>query len=275
MGDMTTDGAHEQQLQVDSSDRGKVFKSKNGTEWSSTPDTRKQKTPSKNIFKPERTKIKNVQSAVDPVSTFNLFLPTSILTDIVKYTNLEGERVDKDKWKPTDAIEIRALIGAYIHLGAMNQNIFPSELLWDVKNGNQLIRCTFTRNRFLKLGNMLRFDDKESRTERRQRDVFAPIRDVWEKFLSTLKKHYNAGPFLTVDEQLVPWRGRCSFLQYLPSKPDKYGLKVFWCADAETMYPLTAKPYLGKIARTPQVNLGRNTALELVQPNPSSGVVEI
>ena len=47
---------------------------------------------------------------------------------------------------------------------------------------------------------------------------------------------------------------------------DKYVLKVLWCADAETMYPLTSKPYLGKIARSHKINLVRNTALELVQP---------
>ena len=246
--------------------RSKMFKSKDDTEWSPSPDTSKQKTPSKNIYKPPRTKISNAHSAVDPGSTFNFFLPASIISDLVQYTNLEGERVDEVMWRPTDAIETRALIGAYIYLGATNQNICPSELIWDVRNGNQLMRCTFSRNRFLKLGNMLRFDDKATTTERRERDVFAPIRDVWEKFLSTLKKHYNSGPFVTVDEQLIPWRGRCCFLEYLPSKPDKYGLKVFWCADAETMYPLTSKPYLGKIARSPQVNLGRNTALELVQP---------
>ena len=40
------------------------------------------------------TKTSNVQSAVDPGSTFNLFLPASIISDLVKYTNLEGERVD-------------------------------------------------------------------------------------------------------------------------------------------------------------------------------------
>ncbi|KAK3791830.1 hypothetical protein RRG08_026734 [Elysia crispata] len=34
-------------------------------------------------------------------------------------------------WRPTDYIEIRALILAYIHLGAMNQNICLSELIWD------------------------------------------------------------------------------------------------------------------------------------------------
>jgi Transposase IS4 len=114
---------------------------KYGTEWSSTPDTSKQKTPSKNFFKPPRTKINNVkaQSAVDPGSTFNLFLPASLIIDLVKYTNLEDDRIHGDTWKPTDVIEVRALIGAYILLGAMNQNIFPSELIWDVNNDNQSI----------------------------------------------------------------------------------------------------------------------------------------
>ncbi|GFO49386.1 PiggyBac transposable element-derived protein 4 [Plakobranchus ocellatus] len=31
------------------------------------------------------------------------------------------------------------------------------------------------------------------------------------------------------------------------------------------MFPLVGKPYLGKVGRTPQVNLGRNTALELFE----------
>ncbi|KAK3782408.1 hypothetical protein RRG08_033049 [Elysia crispata] len=117
-----------------------MFKSKDDTEWSPSPDTSKQKTPSKNIYKPPKTKISNAQSAVDPGSTFNLFLPASIISDLVQYTNLEGERVDGVMWRPTDAIEIRALIGAYIHFGATNQNICPSELIWDVRNGNQLMR---------------------------------------------------------------------------------------------------------------------------------------
>ncbi|GFR74489.1 PiggyBac transposable element-derived protein 4 [Elysia marginata] len=73
------------------------------------------------------------------------------------------------------------------------------------------------------------------------------------------------------DEQLVPWRGRCSFLPYLPSKPDKYGLKIFRAVDSETFFPLNAVPYLGKVGRNPTVNLGRNTALQLVEPFYRSG----
>ncbi|GFR99069.1 PiggyBac transposable element-derived protein 4 [Elysia marginata] len=32
----------------------------------------------------------------------------------------------------------------------------------------------------------------------------------------------------------------------MPSKPDKYGMKIFWACDAATNYPLRGSPYLGK-----------------------------
>ena len=64
----------------------------------------------------------------------------------------------------------------------------------------------------------MRFDDKETRSHRRFLDMFAPFWDVWDAFVSNVGKHYAPGPLLTVDEQLVPFRGRCSCLQYLPSK---------------------------------------------------------
>lgn len=45
----------------------------------------------------------------------------------------------------------------------------------------------------------------------------------------------------------MPFRGRCSFKQYIPSKPDKYGMKIFWICDTDNAYPLNALPYLGTL----------------------------
>ena len=67
-----------------------------------------------------------------------------------------------------------------------------------------------------------------------------------DAFTKNLSDHYIPGPFITIDEQLVPFRGRCSFIQYLPSKPDKYGIQIFWAADAENNFPLVAEPCLGR-----------------------------
>ncbi|GFN88544.1 PiggyBac transposable element-derived protein 4 [Plakobranchus ocellatus] len=84
----------------------------------------------------------------------------------------------------------------------------------------------------------MRFDDKETRAARRAKDIFAPFCEIWEDFNANLAREYVPGPVLTVDEQLMPWRGRCAFLQDLPSKPDKYGIKIFWICDVENGFPL-------------------------------------
>ena len=45
---------------------------------------------------------------------------------------------------------------------------------------------------------------------------------------------------------LVPFRGRCSFIQYIPSKPAKYGVKIFALCDAKTFFTGNLKVYCGK-----------------------------
>ena len=50
---------------------------------------------------------------------------------------------------------------------------------------------------------------------------------------------------ITVDEQLVPFCGRCSFRQNIKSKPAKYGLKLWLLCDSSTSYVLNAQIYTG------------------------------
>ena len=99
--------------------------------------------------------------------------------------------MEVDEWTiksgKTDAVEIRGFIGILIHLGAQNQNLFPSAITWDSKIGNKYSRLSMSRKRFMKLSNRLRFDNKETRSTRRKNNVFAPIKDVWDKFISSLK----------------------------------------------------------------------------------------
>ena len=41
-----------------------------------------------------------------------------------------------------------------------------------------------------------------------------------------MRDAYTPGPHMTVDEQLVCFRGKCPFRQYIPLKPGKYGIIV-------------------------------------------------
>ncbi|KAM4552412.1 piggyBac transposable element-derived protein 4-like [Odontesthes bonariensis] len=57
---------------------------------------------------------------------------------------------------------------------------------------------------------------------------------------------YNRGPEVKVDERLVPFRGRCSFKVYIPSKPGKCGIKIWAACDARSSYAWNMQVYMGE-----------------------------
>ncbi|KAL8572469.1 hypothetical protein ACOMHN_005615 [Nucella lapillus] len=261
----------EEELEEDVGNAG-VENAKDGTQWAKTPPVQVGRTPARNVYRPPPTQIPGCNNVNHPLDAFQLFITSKIICDLVKFTNIEGIRVLHSAWLLTDAGEMMAFLGLLLFLGCRKQNFVCTEDLWNMTYGCGVARACMSRKRFQTLMTYLRFDNKETRNARRQRDAFAPFRDVWEAFMKNLQKHYIPGPLLTIDEQLVPFRGQCSFLQYLPSKPDRYGIKVFWVADAEANYPLYGIPYLGRPAgQDRQINLGRNTVLQLAEPFFKSG----
>ena len=103
-----------------------------------------------------------------------------------------------------------------------------------------------SETRFKTLLRFCRFDNRQTRSQRVNEDKLAPIRHLWKMLLARLQLCYTPGGPLIFDEQLISTRVRCSFRQYIPGKPGKYGLKIFWCCDSDTAYPLTGETYLGR-----------------------------
>ena len=84
---------------------------------------------------------------------------------------------------------------------------------------------------------LLKFDDKPNRARSGPgADKFSPIRQVFHDFANQCQKKYTCKFLLTVDEQLMPLKSRCSFVTFMPSKPNKYGVKFWVLADVETKY---------------------------------------
>ncbi|KAL2729204.1 hypothetical protein V1478_005993 [Vespula squamosa] len=72
---------------------------------------------------------------------------------------------------------------------------------------------------------------------------------------------------LTVDEQLFPTIVRCKFTQYVPSKPDKFGIKFWLASDTDNKYIINGFPYLGKEETRPSsIPLGAFVVLIPVEP---------
>ena len=129
-----------------------------------------------------------------------------------------------------------------------------------------------SRNRYLTILRVLRFDNAQRRRAHRSLDKLQPIREVFELWVSYLQDSYTPGTCMTVDEQLVPFRGRCPFRQYIPSKPGKYGMKIWTICDATSYYTWKMQVYTGKDERIGrEVNQGTRVVPDMVKEIEKTG----
>lgn len=192
---------------------------------------------------------KNVSS---PFEAWNLLIDNSILDEILNRTNEEIKRkveninIKQSYHKDINKDELLAFFGLLYISGVKKFSHTNLEELWSIAFGTSIFRTTMSMNRFKFIGCCLRFDDKTTRAERKSTDKFAPIRNIWESFVENARSLYSPAEYVTIDEQLLGFRGRCPFRVYMRNKPDKYGLKVVMMNDAKTFYMLNATPYAGK-----------------------------
>ena len=113
-------------------------------------------------------------------------------------------------------------------------------------SGIEIFRACMSYNRFLFLLLAIRFDDRMTWSQRKETDKLSAIRYILNEFVQNCKNTYCLTEFLTIDETLVPFRGRCSFIQYIPKKPAKYSVKIFALCDAKTYFTGNLEVYCSK-----------------------------
>lgn len=165
------------------------------------------------------------------------------LSDVrTKYKN-----PNKIELRPTDREEMKAFLGSLFYTSVFKSNHENTKSIFATDgSGREIFRCVMSQFRFLTLLNYIRFDDGTTRPQRLETDPLAAISEIFQLFIANCKKAYTPGAYLCVDEMLVPFRGRCKFIIYMPKKPAKYGLKILVVCDAETFYAYNAYIYHGK-----------------------------
>ncbi|CAF1227272.1 unnamed protein product [Rotaria sordida] len=136
-----------------------------------------------------------------------------------------------------------------------------------IRQSRPLYCAAVSLQRFKHLFQFIRFDDRETRDKS---DRLGLIRYIFELFVKQLPKHFVPCENLTVDEQLVPLRGRCCLVQYIPNKPAKYGLKFWVLSDVDGRYVLSIDLFIGKKGNQIQKNVAANVVLNLVDHLPNN-----
>jgi hypothetical protein len=65
-----------------------------------------------------------------------------------------------------------------------------------------------------------------------QFDKLFKIRPLLDLLLRSFKNCYTPTQFISIDESMIAFKGQLSFLQYLPKKPHKWGMKAWVLADS-------------------------------------------
>lgn len=254
-----------QGMQQSSSTEG-TWASKDGNiKWSTSPHQSRGRLSSSNVIKMTPGPTRFAVTRVDDIqSAFQLFISPPIEKIILEMTNLEGRRVFQEKWKPLDQTDLHAYIGILVLAGVYRSKGEATASLWDEEYGRPIFRATMSLETFHMISRVIRFDNRDTRAGRRERDKLAAFRDVWDKWVEILPLLYNPGPHVTVDERLVPFRGRCPFRQYMPNKPAKYGIKMWVACDAKSSYAWNMQVYTGKLpGGASEKNQGMRVVLEM------------
>ena len=154
----------------------------------------------------------------------------------------------KDVWKFTSGY-ILAWIGICIYWGGLSSKQSPDIMWMSLANGGvyvPMVRNTMPKNAFHFARQYIHFADN-SAAKNHSDDPLYKIRHIVKKISEKLKLGWNANIALSVDESMIKYKGRSiKFVQYMPKKPIKHGIKVFCLCDADTGYLLAFEVYTGE-----------------------------
>ena len=132
------------------------------------------------------------------------------------------------------------------------------------------IRKLFSsRKRLFQLKKYIYFvDPRHVLTEDERNDHLFKIRNVslHVSVINKCKTLFNCDREVSVDEAMIPFKGRLAIKVRMPDKPVKFGVKVFVLCDAKSRYCKNVVIYAGKDDRAAG-NLGKagKIVMELMQ----------
>ena len=173
---------------------------------------------------------------------FNLFINDEFLDEIVRHS-IAYACSKGDANFVTNRAEISAYLGLNILIGI--HELPQLAMYWDSDQfiGVEGFKKTIPKQRFTTLGKYFHLADPNTED---QADLLCKVRPLVTLLEQKFSEAYTPGKNISVDEGLVKFNGRLSFKQYMPMKPDKFGIKVWLLADADTYYVPRFQVYLGK-----------------------------
>ena len=175
--------------------------------------------------------------ATVPLKCFNLFIPLSFYDELLVQANLYADQQrlannDTSRWNPITLNKSKAFIGITFAMGFISLPTINDYWSTDPIMSHSWFRAVMSRNRYRQILRYIHVVDKTSAPTRTDPhyDRLWKVRPLIYLLPHTCAEMYNPGQQLSIDESIIGTKCRLSFIQYLPAKPTKWGIKVWVCS---------------------------------------------
>ena len=193
----------------------------------------------------------------DPVTYLRLFLDENVIDVIVTETNRYAKqtltrtphrRLSRTRnWEPVSRDDIWLFIGVLVLRGIVQKP--QQRWYWSTNRilETPIFRRVMTEYRFTLIMKFLHFtNNDEFDASTHPAPKLKKIWEVYQALLKNFQQVYTPKRDVSVDESLMAYKGRLSWIQYIASKRARFGVKFYTLCESETGYIWTSVLYTGK-----------------------------
>jgi len=222
----------------------------------------------------------SADGSISPIDCYRHFITDEIISLMVHETNRYAEqylrrhelskRSKNLQWRPTTNEEMLKFLGVVLEMGLVQMP--KVDYYWSESQlyGSKIIQNTMSRDKFELILKFFHFANNEQLDA--NQDRLAKLNPLLVLLKDRFMSVYMPGSVVTIDETMIPWRGRLSFRQYIPGKAHKYGVKMYKAADMNG-YTWNFMIYTGK--KTQQVILDTHKQLPWIYRKTYSDVIKL
>jgi hypothetical protein len=197
--------------------------------------------------------------AESPLDFLQLLLPLTLMQQWADYTNdYAQQRGTESEWRTT-AAELYAFLGVHIYMGICN--LPRCSMYWSELYQQPFVASVFPRRRLEQL--LRHFHVAPLHSQHAAADPLSRVRPLIQSLQQSFPRHYLPSQFLTLDEAMVAYKGRSPIKQYIPSKPHKWGYKIYCLASDN--YLLQFEVYEGKEQHPSALGATHDTVMRMIE----------
>ena len=205
------------------------------------------------------------------VDYFDFFFDDDVWQRMVVETNRYAEQqraanlppLSAPRWDPVTVPVLKAFISLTVSMGILHlphRHNYWRKTKWVYETRFSQV---MSRDRFDCIWRYFHLQDNT--VQPAESDPLWKLRRYIDHLVKNFKDTYIPNEHVTVDKSMVKFKGRLAFRQYLPSKPTKWGVKVWSLCESSTGYTWNFQVYTGRVAGQQEHGLSYPVVMQLTE----------